>query len=62
VRDPLSEVRLHEQLYANGGRGGEVIAQALVIVAYYLLLRWVWRLHGEVTQVIRKYNESEKGS
>jgi hypothetical protein len=62
VRGALSEVRLHEQLYANGRRGGEMITRIMLTIAIWLDLCAVAWFHSEVTKVGRKYNESEKGS
>jgi protein-S-isoprenylcysteine O-methyltransferase Ste14 len=36
------------------------ITHIILIVAFYLLLYWIMRLHGEVTKVIRKYKTQDE--
>jgi hypothetical protein len=57
VRDPLSQVRLYEQLYADGGQGGEVITRIMLTIAIWLDLCAVMWFHSEVTKVMRKYQK-----
>jgi hypothetical protein len=52
-------VRLHEQLYADGGRGAYMITKIMLTVAIWLDLCAVAWFHSEVTKVIRKYQRKE---